>query len=278
MPQELWLNVLAELGSSLPMGVLGRSCRNVDAVNREIRAPLRCLLLSAKVCKMWRAMLEDPESWRLFCMRRWPSLAHMSAQTSSLVTSGMLENSKRLFTVLSEPRKRLFSHTDDEYMPYQQFLVSNLAIKSSAAQLEPGLIRYDDEMLEVQNVWQQNAEQIKKGAVVEHTLTGGTLANLWLMIDIHSKGGKHLVSRAINGPPTVCLYQDDDAFSMNKHRERGYWQCEAPVPPDCGRSSLEERHGVLCGPRRWLPTTQGVPHPRPPDEVRPSLLRRDEAS
>ena len=117
-------------------------------------------------------------------------------------------------------------------MPYQQFLVSNLAIKSSAAQLEPGLIRYDNEMLEVQNVWQQNAEQIKKGAVVEHTLTGGTLANLWLMIDIHSKGGKHLVSRAINGPPTACLYKDhEDAFSMN-NRERGYWQCEAPVPPD----------------------------------------------
>ena len=61
------------------------------------------------------------------------------------------------------------------------------------------------------------------------------LANLWLIVDIHSMGGKHLLSGAVNGPPTACLYKEARYAGLGQYRdadrERAYWQFEAPVPP-----------------------------------------------
>ena len=68
--------------------------------------------------------------------------------------------------------------------------------------------------------------------MVSRRYTGGTLADLTLLVDIHTTGGAHLLSHALRGPPTVRFtYKSTYDFTEPEPGETCLWTFIAPLPP-----------------------------------------------
>ena len=188
--------------------------------------PFQALQLISQVCKAWRIDEATPQNariWKTLCERRWPSTVQMKVAPC---------NHRALFKTLSQPRSRFEMALGEDSRPYGG---PNVFGK------EP--IKFDEPMRELQKGFQAAAAILRGDTRMRATYTlvggpgfanvrGSTLADVTLLVDIHSTGGAHLISHGIRGPPTVCLkYSESSARgAASTGDEVGFWQFVTPVP------------------------------------------------
>ena len=211
---DVWLSVLEEV-ALLREGVPPK--RTYDEPNFVAHTlPFQALQLISQVCKAWRIdEATNARIWKALFERRWPSAVQMEAPC----------NHRALFKTLSQPLGRFKSALDQDYMPYGPNVFGKKPIK------------FDPEMRELQKGFHATFKELKKSKQVDYFLMGGTLADVTLLVDIHSIGGAHLISQGLRGPPTVRLtYKDPYDFSFGgpprpEPREVCLWTFVTPLPP-----------------------------------------------
>ena len=214
---DVWLSVLEEV-ALLREGVPPK--RTYDEPTFVAHTlPFQALQLISQVCKAWRIDEATPRNariWKALFERRWPSAVQIEAPCDH----------RALFKTLSQPLGRFEMAIDDDYMPYAPSVFGKERIK------------FDPEMRELQKGFHAMSKELKKSKQADYTLIGGTLADVTLLVDIHSIGGAHLLSHALRGPPTVRLtYKDPFGYMRSVGPPRPepsqicLWTFVTPLPP-----------------------------------------------
>ena len=209
---DVWLSVLEEV-ALLREGVPPK--RAHDEPNFIAHTlPFQALQLVSQVCKAWRIDEATPRNariWKVLCERRWPSAVQVEAPCDH----------RALFKMLSQPLGRFEMALGEGFEPYSPDVFGKKRIK------------FDPEMRELQEGFHATIKELKKSKQVDYVLKGGTLADVTLLVDIHSTGGAHLISHGLSGPPTVRL-------KCSKRTARGdvsagdqvcFWTFVTPLPP-----------------------------------------------
>ena len=226
---DVWLNVLEEV-ALLREGVQPKRTYNESTFVAHT-LPFQALQLVSQVCKAWRIDEATPRNariWKALCERRWPSVVQMDAPCDH----------RALFKMLSQPLGRFEMALGEDYMPYGPDVFGKKRIK------------FDPEMQELQEGFHATFKELKKSKQVDYVLKSENLADVTLLVDIHTTGGAHLLSRALRGSPTVRLtYKPKYDFSSlglgppkPEPGEVCLWTFVTPLPP--GWDKVEKK--VSC--------------------------------
>ena len=224
---DVWLSVLEEV-ALLREGVQPERTYNESTFVAHT-LPFQALQLVSQVCKAWRIDEATPRNariWKALCERRWPSVVQMEAPCDH----------RALFKMLSQPLGRFEMALGEDFMPYGPDVFGKKRIK------------FDPEMRELQEGFHATFKELKKSKQVDYVLKSDTLADVTLLVDIHTIGGAHLLSRALRGSPTVRLtYKPDYSFfggppETPEPGEVCLWTFVAPLPP--GWDKVEKK--VSC--------------------------------
>lgn len=227
---DVWLNVLEEV-ALLREGVPPERTYS-ESIFLAHTLPFQALQLVSQVCKAWRIDEATPRNariWKALCERRWPSVVQMDAPCDH----------RALFKLLSLPLGRFDMALGKDFMPYGP----NVFEKKR-------MIKFDPEMRELQEGFHATFKELKKSKQVDYFLKSETLADVTLLVDIHTTGGAHLLSRALRGSPTVRLtYKPKYDFGFlggppekPEPDEVCLWTFITPLPP--GWDKVEKK--VSC--------------------------------
>ena len=207
---DVWLSVLEEV-ALLREGVPPERTYGEPTVAHTL--PFQALQLISQVCKAWRIDEATPANariWKALCERRWPSAVHVEAPCDH----------RALFKTLSQPLGRFESALGEDFMPY------------GPSVFEKKPIKFDPEMRELQKGFHATSKKLQKSKEAYYDLKGGTLADVTLLVDIHSIGGAHLVSHALRGPPTVRLKYPKSTYGRNPPGDEVcFFTFVVPLPP-----------------------------------------------
>ena len=93
-------------------------------------------------------------------------------------------------------------------------------------------VQFDPEMRELQKGFHATSKELKESKQAYYDLKGGTLADVTLLVDIHTAGGAHLLSHALRGPPTVRLKYPKSTYGRNPPGDEVcFFTFVVPLPP-----------------------------------------------
>ena len=225
---DVWLSVLEEV-ALLREGVPPkRSYEEPNFIAHTL--PFQALQLVSQVCKAWRIDEATPRNariWKVLCERRWPSAVQVEAPCDH----------RALFKMLSQPLGRFELAFDECLKQYSPNVFGK----------EP--IKFDPEMRELQKGFHATSKKLKESKQAYYDLKGGTLADVTLLVDIHSTGGAHLLSQGLRGPPTVRLKNPKSTNHPRYGDEVCFWTFVVPLPP--GWDKVDKKVSCsLVNPRR----------------------------
>ena len=210
---DVWLSVLEEV-ALLREGVPPK--RTYDEPTFVAHTlPFQALQLVSQVCKAWRIDEATPKNeriWKALCERRWPSAVQMEAPCDH----------RALFKTLSQPLGRFELAFGVGMRGLEQY-------SPDVFGKEP--IKFDPEMRELQKGFHATSKKLQKSKEAYYDLKGGTLADVTLLVDIHTAGGAHLLSHALRGPPTVRLKYPKSTYRPHPTGDEICWTFVTPLPP-----------------------------------------------